>query len=342
MSLQIVDLNKIQPYSQKPIQEIPKYLFENCNQNTTNEYSQAVLRALKELAASMTLEKASKVCENFSDRVVFRKKEEWDWIYGLLQLEKDILKQGNPIKALKAALTAQKVIQYNGCFIRLSMPEQAGKFRSQNIHWNRRDLTPLELLTSRYLQEQLAEGKRHCTKDELKQFLRDRKNDRLPEGWSPQQLKDYIKGRDGLNPDAVEAYFKKGSRLDAWEWLNEHHYFYPLPESISPKLQETLDFYKNVSNMHPIEKAARLWSEIVAIHISDGANKRTAFAIASIFLLAHGYLPPKLKKEEADAYTNLLLDSFSATKADPTPLIKFINFVAEKVMEAQSSTLYNF
>ena len=101
------------------------------------------------------------------------------------------------------------------------------------------------------------------------------------------------------NPDHREGY------IDSGFWIYKRIYAFCSPEEILPNLTEALKDL-TTSSLHPIEKAARIWLNIVRIHPFNGAHKRTGKALASRILLEAGYLPPVLTRKDVEEYTNVL------------------------------------
>lgn len=81
----------------------------------------------------------------------------------------------------------------------------------------------------------------------------------------------------------------------------------------------------------PIEQAAFIWWEIVRIHISSDANKRTGKALASIILLQNGYLPPLITQEDEDLYIDTFINNFD--KKDGFE--NFKQFVVNMIIKTQ-------
>jgi hypothetical protein len=154
----------IDPIANKPFNEIPQSLFENCNHMTKNTYTQEEFEELRRLTTSTPEKEISDLCTRLVlkqypnlpskdlQQHIYRKKEELDWIYGLDKLEKDILKHENPQQALENALKTDQIIKYNGYFIRSTMPSESGKFRTQPLFCYKRDLTDAEVFTGNLLQ----------------------------------------------------------------------------------------------------------------------------------------------------------------------------------------------
>ena len=130
--------------------------------------------------------------------------------------------------------------------------------------------------------------------------------------------------------DYKKIYSTKKNQFNATQWLKDHMHYFPNPSDVVPQMQECLNEIQKPS-LHPIEQASRIWFDIVRIHISHEANKRTGKAMGSLVLLANGYLPPKITKEDEKKYVKTLENSFEKLGG----LADFTNFVAGKVLDAQ-------
>ncbi len=105
-----------------------------------------------------------------------------------------------------------------------------------------------------------------------------------------------------------------------------------LPNEIEEHLHKALEDL-STSSLHPIEKAARIWLNIVRIHPFNGAHKRIGKAIASRILLEHGYLPPLLISSDYQLYKQTLIDSLDPRQGDEL----FTQFVTRMVKRAQDA-----
>ncbi len=134
-----VEYALVPKFSETPIKKIPKYLFENCNQITCNNYQPLYLEALRFKAKTISKEDCViwlKNHPNVSQAEAVAKGEEFDWFYGLDCLETELLPEGQQF--LKA-LNIDAIIRYNGMFSRLGNINP-GEFRVRGIRWAKNDL----------------------------------------------------------------------------------------------------------------------------------------------------------------------------------------------------------
>lgn len=124
---------------------------------------------------------------------------------------------------------------------------------------------------------------------------------------------------------------RNGNELDIICWLEEACHYFPSPENISEELETSIKAVQR-EKLHPIEKACRIWYDIVRIHISHEANKRSGKALGSIILLSNGYLPPKIGKESTEEYVKLLSDGFEQDDG----FERFVSFIAGKITETHA------
>jgi hypothetical protein len=347
-----VDFASVPRFSDEAIKEIPKYVFENCNQVTCNEYTPSYLNTLKEKARIINLKEWRlwwKDHADVSEAAWIARGEEYDWIYGLDVLERELLPAGH---MMLKGLTIDSVIRYNGIFSRLGN-SNPGEFRIHSIRWAKYDMEDLneiivmyaleQLLADQYGEEKLASllrnisapgtcktkllVKRSHIEDLIKRFMDPRHPTRYE---SPEAEAKFKENWHLINPNVVQKWIEKQGRtddkLDISVWLREVCHYFPVPSMIKPELAACLkDMIE--PGMHPIEKASRIWFDIVRIHISHEANKRTGKAIGSAILLAFGYLPPKIGKEDEKEYVDTLKYGFE----DEQGLHKFTKFVAKMI-----------
>lgn len=103
---------------------------------------------------------------------------------------------------------------------------------------------------------------------------------------------------------------------------------YKPPEAIEvPKLVEDLVDWirKNRNKFHPVELAALIHYELVAIHPFFDGNGRTARLLMNVILLQAGYPLAIILKNDRKKYYNVL------SKADKGDLIPFVRFIAQAV-----------
>lgn len=284
------------------------------------------------------------------DNAQFIKKgEEFDWLYGLDVLEAEFLSGDNP-KPLEEMFKVETVMRYNGLFSRLAN-DCPGEFRKKDIVWAKRDLDINEQLASCYFDVEFTkqvgltsceffnrENKRRVCLVK-KSWLSRRHQQVQVEGYEvggTDKTKKFLREHwHEINiPVAMDEWLKEQNRttkLDLIEWLKRRYHYFPLVSTLPEDLERSLIPLKEVKEMHPIEKACRIWFDIVRIHISHEANKRTGKALASVILLKHGYLPPKIKKEDEREY----LDALQLGIEEKDGHLRLIDFVAKNILRTQ-------
>lgn len=352
----LIDLNTVPKFSEKPIRKIPKYVFENCNQVTCNDYSDEQLKKLQNYAKTV---KASELRNFYPDpQKRTTKEEEMDWIDGLRDLEENYLSKEEFLQ--NPSFTSEEIIKINGIFSRFSNTNP-GQFREKDIHWPKGELSQEESRTLYFLEGHLfnTEGIKwlvnlsspdykpkpywmkasklrkdfHYYNNNPHKILMNYNGQEVDQNTLDILAKNQAQTRKPFNVQIVDQWVSKyGDRqkdkIDIAKWFRDHAHFFPEVSSIQPELQKCLDDIKR-PDMHPIEKASRIWFEIVKLHISHEANKRSGKAIASAILLAHGYLPPKIGKKDHKEY----LEVFKKGLEEPDGLVRFTNFVARKIKE---------
>ncbi len=345
--------SQVPRFSDSPITKIPKYVYENCNQVTCHTYSDESFLQHKKSAESCTKKELAKDFMYSSEAERTSRGEELDWIYGLSALEQELLPAGSH---LVQALTVQRVIRYNGMFSRMDNLNP-GQFRTHAIRWPKYDISDLNESTVMYALEMIL----------IKQFGQEATNQKL-RGISDPKLRkttllfprtaiediirknleiaargelvfldeqakvNYEANRHTITPDVVKTWIEKQGRTDdklnITQWLGERVHYFPLPLEIPRQLDASLEAIKD-PRMHPIQKAAKIWFDVVDLHISHEANKRTGKALASAILLSFGYLPPKIGPANAKEYVKTLIDGLE----DPQGLEKFTQFVLKMMVK---------
>ena len=367
--LQPLNFSTIPRYSETPIVEIPKYVFENCNQVTCHDYKPAYLDALRKRVVSITKSEIHEMTKgNPEKETTFG--EECDWVYGLDRLEKEFLDQK---EAPEALLTIENVIEINSWFSRMCN-DQLGQYRTEGIRWPKatasKSLTPLGYTTMEIFEYVILIDikKKHseCSEKELlsKQvkYLSEISDPFEESKTVSFHIEDCLAVYDsfmelGLNSNTILQYqgqnFDKDfkptlkkhfvqvqkenrpnkrdkTHIDIAKYIHKHVHYFPCPEGLVPQLSKCLKTIQN-PEMHPIEKASRIWFEVVRLHISHEANKRTGKALGSVILLHYGYLPPLIDKESTDAYVQCLSDTFEEKEG----VTRFTQFIAQKIFETQ-------
>ena len=344
----IIFVQTVTPFNSAPIREIPKYVFENCNQMTNNNYAEPYLLALKKAAETMTKECLETLCKQKPEGAFTKKAEELDWVFGLDTLEKELLSHPNP----EMLLTAEKVIEWNGRFSRL-LNKNPGKFRVEGIRWPKYQLNLAETACEPFIFNKLikklgsnifetlssSDGKKmQCvvSKETVISHINNCRNN-IQQLQSPStNAPDFIwKNLPDLKADVVHQWAKEQARddgkIDLCKWVCDRYHFFPPGKVLAGELAASIEAIKD-PKMDPIEKACRIWYDIIRLHISHEANKRTGKALGSVILLAYGYLPPKIGKEDAREYVDSLKYGFEKE----TGFEEFKQFVIRKVNEIQT------
>jgi hypothetical protein len=342
--------------------KMPKYVYENCNQQVRNNYSDGLLAGIRVQTQEITPAMRKLVALLPKDQQV-KKEEEWDWVYGLDYLERTYL--SDPSFRQRAPLfTSKEIIHINGLLSRCANAHP-GEFRQKNIDWPKRDLNMTESLGKQYLAGfvlhkygQTAGEDEHQT--DLFWKISDPSCDKPPvcevkvsalklkiksvqlhgNKLSTEVVMDFSTGKPAdlskIDVSRVDEWAKqypgkKKGTIDAVKWLRAHCHTFPPHQQIPGEVQKSLDVLSS-PDMHPIEKACRIWFDIVRIHISHEANKREGKALGSLILLAHGYLPPEITGEDGKRYVKLLEEGFE-TKDGHIPFMHFIVEQMKKTYE---------
>jgi len=346
-----VDLPSIKPFQEEPIKTIPKYLFENCNLEICNNYNSEYLMLLRAKARVIT--PYDIIILKIDDSKKKEKAKEFDWIYALDQLEKEYLK--NETLMLDTALKIEDLKKMNGYLSRLtenpklrdnSVPKhQPGDFRKINTRWSKNNLNVNELIAIKLFEKEISKdcpaGSIGSISDDLvtsksffvkASFLRKKlqyykKHPNLPE------LAENAFLIPDIDPEIVENWKDSNGRINICKWLKARMHYFPNFLNIQSELQSSLDSIKD-PKMHPIEKAAKIWFDIVRIHTFYEGNKRTGKAIGSAILLLNGYLPPFIKEEDYKEY----IDCFEKNFEEKDGHIPLTNFIAKKILEIQKKS----
>ncbi len=105
----------------------------------------------------------------------------------------------------------------------------------------------------------------------------------------------------------------------------ETHY-YASPEETPAKMQELMDWYKEVSlysAIHPLVLAALFHYKFVAIHPFDDGNGRLSRILMNLILMRNGYPPVVIKMENRQVYYSNL------SMADTGNYFPFIEFIGD-------------
>lgn len=343
------DLTSIPVFQESPITIVPAYLFGNCNQVTCNTYHPAYLSALR----AKVKDPSSFPLERLDAETRVKKEEEIDWIHGLNYVETTYLQQEQFLTNPSKAFHVEDLMKINGLFSRLCN-DAPGECRTRPIRWLKTpNLSLSESVIINFFEPFLfkAEGfgeqwfsslsdplasppKEPGIKlQDLRKVLKDYKENSHALQAVTQKDREWL-AKERIDPSIVdewaEQYCVEG-KFSFIRWLQDRQHYFPEPSKIKQELQKSLDSIAEPT-MHPIEKACRLWFDFVRIHPSHEANKRTGKALGSAILLASGYLPPKIGKEDTTEYVKALEEGFE--KIDGCA--HFTQFIARKILETQN------
>lgn len=330
---------------------IPKYVFENCNQQVCNSYDDAFLEKIKLQAQKLTPEMRALMKRVYDKATRIKKEEELDWVYGLDYLEKYL--SDPAFRQKQTPFTIDEIIHINGLLSRCAN-KRPGKFRKLNIFWSKGNWGLSYGAAYGIFQQELLKAHGESIEDELTSELTRKISDpscskrpvlevkisklhnrMLYLKAHPEETQDRDTGGqlDVSRIDPEKAYEwgknypgKKKGTIDAVRWLKDYFHFFPPGKQIRTELQKDLDTISS-DGMHQIEKACRIWFDIVRIHISHEANKREGKALGSIILLAFGYLPPEISGEDGKRYVKLLQEGFEKEDGH----IPFMHFIVEQM-----------
>lgn len=327
---------KVQPISETPITKIPKYVYENCNQATRYNWNEEFLEKLKKQVKNFSKGKVSAKYPNKNDFI--RHAEGFDWVYGLNYLEENYLK---PNIDFVSALSIDEVKKANGFLSRL-VSDIPGKFRIKNISWHKKDLTGAEAVLEAFIDQSdindlyagdndfnlKVDEDKNISINSIKRLLNYyRSNPKLMCGLTK---KIDLKEIDlWAKESQTSKKCKKPQFINLTTWINKRMHIFPSADTIEEQVLNALNKIQDPS-MHPVRKAAFIWYEIVRIHISHEANKRSGKALASIILLQNGYLPPLIDKEDEKLYLSTLLTSLHEDNFEI-----FLNFVIKMIEKTQ-------
>ena len=97
----------------------------------------------------------------------------------------------------------------------------------------------------------------------------------------------------------------------------------PEPFNIKPKMENLIEWYKNEGQeLHVVERAARLHTDLVKIHPFIDGNGRTARLLLNFELMKNGYPPVIIRNEDRASYYESL--DKAHTTGDYVDFIKII------------------
>lgn len=344
-----INFSEVRPFVDRPICTIPKYVFENCNQATCHSYADDFFPKLRERVKILTAADLKKMCDNDTVKYV-KKGEEFDWVYGLDALEQEFVEGKNSYELLEGLLNVKTVMRYNGLFSRFAN-EHPGEFRKRDIHWKKTDFDINELFLENVFND---EFKRKLGVGQVQFFAKKKQRTAaclVSTGWITRMFNKYSQGQIVI-PEETKKYYqehlhelnitqaalnwikeqqRKDGKLDLVQWFKARAHYFPPVETLESDLSGSLEKARKSSQMHPIERACLVWFDIVRIHISHEANKRTGKALASVMLLSAGYLPPKIGKEDEKEFLAVIMKSVDEENGH----LRLTQFVAKMIVKTQ-------
>jgi hypothetical protein len=353
-----INFNSIPKFSEFPIAHFPLYVDENSNEETPCHYSPLDFEDLKVKSRDITIPEwyhSHKSSSPAQKMKMIAYSKELDWFHGLEAMEKELL----PIdKNIQTALTVDSILKYNGYFSRLvnlyaaefrHLMSRKAKYTFEDINETvflfitenhiARNHSPEEAeallrsfsapetkhktyLIKRETLEGLFESLLHPNHPPLK-FESEESEAKFKRDWHL------------ISPKAVQKWITQQGRtddnLDIAQWLRERVHYYPVPTTLEKELQTSIDTIAS-PEMHPIEKAARIWFDIARMNMSHKANRRTGKAICAAILLKHGYLPPKIGPEDKEEYVATLRKGMEEVDGHR----KFTKFVAKMISKTHN------
>lgn len=89
-------------------------------------------------------------------------------------------------------------------------------------------------------------------------------------------------------------------------------------------MKELMDWYQHEKNLHPVEKAAILYSKFVNIHPFGDGNGRTSRLLMNFELMKQGYLPIIIEQDKRFRYYEVLDTAAVVNNFEP-----FVDFVRD-------------
>lgn len=110
----------------------------------------------------------------------------------------------------------------------------------------------------------------------------------------------------------------------------------PQALEVSAKMQEFISWYKKEhTNLHPVELAARVHVDFVAIHPFVDGNGRTSRLLLNLELIKHGFPPAIIKVENRLAYYKALDIAHTTQNYEP-----FLELVSQVCVESFEPYFY--
>lgn len=332
------------------------HVFENFNQAIRVPLPPQFMDILKMGARVITKEEIALFATKGDQEAACKRGEEWDWIYGLDALETEFKGKG-PDELINQLLTVDTVMRYNGLFSRMENPTP-GEFRKTNIQWHKRESNMNQMIAEAVIHGLLEQRTgmnvavyfAQCKGPKNPEVLvklsevtqtvqRVLKEDYLfDERSDPETIRYWYEHQHELNiPEAFKKWAKEQGRtdkLDLFQWLKDRNHYFPLADTLPKELETSLASVRDAKDMHPIEKACKVWFDIVRIHVSHEANKRTGKAFAWTILSAHGYIPPIIGKNQEREF----LDAFFKGLFGNDEHLHLTCFVARLLKEQNNKT----
>ncbi len=364
VSSEVLNVADIQPFA-KPFTQVPKLVFanppyveliltdENCSKIRTAadaSTKQKILNLVKRVEPDLDEEAIEARC--------VEKARNYDWIHAMNLVHAH--------QVIKSEIDIPFVRALNSRLTRLTA-DKPGAFRAHHKARDRSKLDEEETIFNLYINRDKKSlcffknlGNNHIREfcESVDALLND--NDRYlrvveRRYVSTESIKDLFIQLNRpenilMNEDTVSLHKLNLSTVDEWErqdqsgnqdkhrpgfidliyWITTRKLEICLPQNICAHLYLVLQLHAR-SSLHPIEKAAHLWLDVIRQQPFLDANKRTAKALANIVLLEHGYLPPVLLKNDIELYKEVLKKSFDPEKGYEL----FTQFVARMVKRTQ-------
>lgn len=359
-----IKLEDVPRFKDGPIGKIPMHVFENCNQATCNNYTPERLAFLRERSKVLTPEALREECRASATdagevKKLFDKKgEEYDWIYALDTIEGEFCGTGDRERMLESLLKVETIMRYNGLFSRFAN-ENPGAFRKKNIQWAKHPLDVHVLLAATIFDAEFEQKmgmdphhfvvskkkppkkgclvKKSWIRMNFSRLLREIEKGTTQMQVESEETKKFLKEHwheiniDQAATEWIAEQQRDDDKLDLLEWFKTRYHYFPLVSTLEDDLKASLERVRGNKEMHPIEKACLVWFDIVRIHISHEANKRTGKGVASVMLLDSGYLPPKIGKEDEKEF----LDVFKKALEEENGHFRLAQFVAKMIIKTQ-------
>ena len=364
VSSEVLNVADIQPFA-KPFTQVPKLVFANppyVELILTDENCSKIRSAADASTKQKILNLVKRVEHDLDEGAIearcIEKARNYDWIHAMNLVHAHLL--------IKSEIDVPFVRELNSRLTRLTA-DKPGAFRAHHKARDRSKLDEEETIFNLYINRDKRSlcffknlGNNHIREfcESVDALLND--NDRYVRVVerryvSTESIKDLFIQLNRpenilMNEDTVSLHKLNLSTVDEWErqdksgnqdkhrpgfidliyWIKMRKLEICLPQNICAHLYLVLQLHAR-SSLHPIEKAAHLWLDVIREQPFCGANKRTAKALANMVLLEHGYLPPVLLKNDIELYKEVLKKSLDPEKGYEL----FTQFVARMVKRTQ-------